>query len=280
MTTNSSLYNYLEDLNKLKKEYEDKIANLKNTIVNFEFQKLNLSKQILKLKASINQLQENNKMSEEEKELIKKEIIEGNLRFVVTICKRYQNLGIDFSDLISEGNIGLMKAFDKFDWNRDIRFISYSKWWVMQSVLQSLNDNSRTVRVPVNIIQEYQKVKNQINILENGLSENHIAKQVCLDEISVDKDVNLKLVDDGTFNFSDSELSSEYIIGRKLMKILDSLDERKQTIIKYYFGIGCEKKNLDLIGSELGLTKERIRQIKDTAIREIRHQSAGLFDFM
>jgi RNA polymerase primary sigma factor len=226
------------------------------------------------------QMMRNPDTTDYQKELIKKEIIEGNLRFVVTICKRYQNLGIDFSDLISEGNIGLMKAFDKFDWNRDIRFISYSKWWVMQSVLQSLNDNSRTVRVPVNIIQEYQKVKNQINILENGPSEKHIAKQVCLDEISVDKDVNLKLVDDGTFNFSDSELSSEYIIGRKLMKILDSLDERKQTIIKYYFGIGCEKKNLDLIGSELGLTKERIRQIKDTAIREIRHQSSGLFDFM
>ena len=85
---------------------------------------------------------------------VHKELLEGNLRFVITVAKQYQNQGLDLADLIAEGNLGLMKAIKNFDWNKDLRFISYAVWWVKQSILQSLNDNARTIRLPVNVVQD------------------------------------------------------------------------------------------------------------------------------
>ena len=112
-----------------------------------------------------------NDCTEREKELIQKEMLEGNLRFVITVAKQYQNQGIDLSDLIAEGNFGLMKAIKNFDWTKKNRFISYAVWWIKQSILQSLNDNSRTIRLPVNVVQDMQKEK-KLNEKTNGeLSE-------------------------------------------------------------------------------------------------------------
>ena len=91
-------------------------------------------------------------ITESEKEEIKKELLEGNLRFVITVSKQYQNQGLDLPDLIAEGNLGLMKAIQNFDWSKKLRFISYAVWWVKQSILQSLNENARTIRLPVNVV--------------------------------------------------------------------------------------------------------------------------------
>ena len=92
-------------------------------------------------------------VTEQEKKTIQRELLEGNLRFVITVSKQYQNQGLDLSDLIAEGNYGLMKAIDNFDWSKGLRFISYAVWWVRQSILQSLNENARTIRLPVNVVQ-------------------------------------------------------------------------------------------------------------------------------
>lgn len=97
-----------------------------------------------------------------EKNKIEKEILEGNLRFVITVAKQYQNQGLDFPDLIAEGNLGLMKTIQSFDWNKDLRFISYAVWWVKQSILQSLNDNGRTIRLPVNVVQDLHRAKKEV----------------------------------------------------------------------------------------------------------------------
>ena len=101
-------------------------------------------------------------LSDIEIENINQELLEGNLRFVITIAKQYQNQGLDLADLIAEGNLGLMKAIKNFDWTKKLRFISYAVWWVKQSILQSLNDNSRTIRLPVNVVQDLYKEKKEI----------------------------------------------------------------------------------------------------------------------
>jgi RNA polymerase primary sigma factor len=94
---------------------------------------------------------------------VHKELLEGNLRFVITVAKQYQNQGLDLADLIAEGNLGLMKAIKNFDWNKDLRFISYAVWWVKQSILQSLNDNARTIRLPVNVVQDLHRAKKELD---------------------------------------------------------------------------------------------------------------------
>ena len=108
------------------------------------------------------------KLSKFEIEQIKQEILEGNLRFVITVSKQYQNQGLDLPDLIAEGNYGLLKAIENFDWSKKLRFISYAVWWVKQSILQSLNENARTIRLPVNVVQELHRAKKEV---EKGLSQ-------------------------------------------------------------------------------------------------------------
>ena len=101
-------------------------------------------------------------LTDAQRDKVHKELLEGNLRFVITVAKQYQNQGLDFPDLIAEGNFGLMKAIKNFDWHKDLRFISYAVWWVKQSILQSLNDNARTIRLPVNVVQDLHRAKKAI----------------------------------------------------------------------------------------------------------------------
>ena len=103
-------------------------------------------------------------ITETEKKEIHRELLEGNLRFVITVSKQYQNQGLDLSDLIAEGNYGLMKAIENFDWSKKLRFISYAVWWVRQSILQSLNENARTIRLPVNVVQELHRAKKDMDV--------------------------------------------------------------------------------------------------------------------
>ena len=110
----------------------------------------------------LSRLMQSNTLSDKQIDSIKKELLEGNLRFVITVAKQYQNQGLDFPDLVAEGNIGLMKALNNFDWTKNLRFISYAVWWIRQSILQSLNENSRTIRIPVNVVQDLQKEKKRV----------------------------------------------------------------------------------------------------------------------
>ena len=113
-------------------------------------------------------------ITKSEKDKIQKELLEGNLRFVITVSKQYQNQGLDLSDLIAEGNYGLMKAIENFDWTKRLRFISYAVWWVRQSILQSLNENARTIRLPVNVVQELHRAKKDMEVAGVELPEKFV----------------------------------------------------------------------------------------------------------
>ena len=107
----------------------------------------------------LSKLMKTGELSEAQQARVYEELVKGNLRFVITVAKQYQNQGLDLPDLINEGNLGLMKAIKNFDWGKDLRFISYAVWWVKQSILQSLNDNARTIRLPVNVVQDLDRAK-------------------------------------------------------------------------------------------------------------------------
>ncbi len=118
------------------------------------------------------------KLTLREKQEIQKELVEGNLRFVITVSKQYQNQGLDLPDLIAEGNYGLLKAIENFDWSKKLRFISYAVWWVRQSILQSLNENARTIRLPVNVVQELHKAKKDLDLTGTNYNKTTIMPKV------------------------------------------------------------------------------------------------------
>jgi RNA polymerase primary sigma factor len=119
-----------------------------------------------------------------EKNQIEQELLIGNLRFVITVAKQYQNQGLELSDLIAEGNLGLLKAVENFDWTKQLRFISYAVWWVRQSILQSLNENARTIRLPVNVVQDLQKAKKELENAKKLLKRNKIPTKLMTTETS------------------------------------------------------------------------------------------------
>ncbi len=171
------------------------------------------------------------KISLKEKEEIKKEILEGNLRFVITVSKQYQNQGLDLPDLIAEGNYGLMKAIENFDWSKKLRFISYAVWWIRQSILQSLNENARTIRLPVNVVQELHKAKKELDKNGTELPEKFITlpSMVNLDNPFNDEgDTLLDVVPNPNAELADAGLSSDETLKDKLLALLDVLDEREK----------------------------------------------------
>ena len=119
----------------------------------------------------LSKLMKTGELTESQISKVYEELVKGNLRFVITVAKQYQNQGLDLPDLINEGNLGLMKAIKNFDWGKDLRFISYAVWWVKQSILQSLNDNARTIRLPVNVVQDLHKAKKEIENNGGKLSD-------------------------------------------------------------------------------------------------------------
>ena len=222
-------------------------------------------------------------ITELEKKQIQQELLEGNLRFVITVSKQYQNQGLDLCDLISEGNYGLMKAIDNFDWTKKLRFISYAVWWVRQSILQSLNENARTIRLPVNVVQEMQKEKKAV---DNGLAELS-DKFACLPSmVDLDRSINEDgdtlldiIINPDAFN-PDSVFETKDLLKTKLMDTLNILDDRERIIIEDYFGLVGNTRTLEDIGGDFNLTKERVRQIKEKALRKLRDQSLELFDYI
>jgi len=225
------------------------------------------------------------------------QLIFGNIKFVVKIAKQYQGRGLSLSDLISEGNCGLIKAATKYDHTKGHRFISYAVWWIRQSITQSLNDNSRTIRLPINLINKLILTKKNLNKFEfqneRAASFGDIIDDsgelytglyndvdcISLDKPSDDDDCQLSelIASDVTDEFE--ILSKDVRIKSELENIFSVLDEREIDIIKCYFGIDTdhEPMTLDGIGDKYKLTKERIRQIKDKAIRKLRHNADGLF---
>lgn len=217
------------------------------------------------------------------------ELVNANLRFVIKVAKDYQNKGVSVADLINEGNYGLTVAAHKFDHTKGFRFISYAIWWIRQSILLCLNENSRTVRLPGNIINKLSKIKKEIDSFEkenHRLPSEHEVEQIqipnctSLNEfINDDNDELVNIIEDNMFKSPDVLEDEEEELKRKEMKrAMHNLSDREIKIINHYFGIDGEPMTLEIIGEEVGLTKERVRQIKESAIRKVRNNLGGIFD--
>ena len=225
-------------------------------------------------------------------------LVNANLKFVVSIAKDYQNQGLPLSDLISEGNYGLLKAATRFDHTRGFRFISYAVWWIKQSIIQSLNENARTVRLPANVINRLSQLKKEIERFEFENEREPIYGEI-LDEnnqpvelfthpkcSSLNETINEdgdQLIDIIVVN--DDETEKFFIDNRikdELTRTLSVLEERERNIIECYFGINtdCEPMTLEAIGEKYNLTKERIRQIKEKAVRKLRHNAHSLYSLI
>ena len=227
-------------------------------------------------------------------------LIKSNLKFVISIAKEYQGQGLTLSDLINEGNLGLIKAATRFDHTRGFRFISYAVWWVRQSIIQSINDNSRTIRYPSNVInkisstkKEYEKFElehdRQADFMdfydkENIVNFNILPKTSSLNNVINEEGTEAyELLVDNDINVDDIMGETETIVKEELNKILNLLSDREQEIIKSYYGIDVDLEGgmtLEVIGEKYNLTKERIRQIKEKALRKLRHNAHNLFDII
>lgn len=222
-------------------------------------------------------------ITKDEIKKIHKELLEGNLRFVITVAKQYQNQGLDFPDLIAEGNLGLMKAIENFDWSKKLRFISYAVWWVRQSILQSLNENARTIRLPVNVVQELHKAKKE---LERGGMElpdkfANLPYTINLDNpLNEEGDTLVDILNNPNAEAPDAGLSTEDTLKDKLLSMLDTLDDREKSIIQDYFGLSGSTRTLEDIGNDFNLTKERVRQIKEKSLRKLRNETSVLFEYL
>jgi len=222
-------------------------------------------------------------ITEVQRDAIHQELLQGNLRFVITVAKQYQNQGLPLGDLIAEGNLGLMKAIKNFDWTKKLRFISYAVWWIKQSIIQSLNENSRTIRLPVNVVQEMHRAKKEAQKTNKELDEKFttLPKVIDLDmNINEDGDTLVDLIENIDAVQPDEGFNTADLLKQKMIEIMGVLDDREKSIIMDYFGMTGVPRTLEDIGTDFSLTKERVRQIKEKALRKLRNESSDLFDYM
>jgi len=222
----------------------------------------------------------------------------ANLRFVVSVAKQYQNQGLSLPDLINEGNLGLIKAAEKFDETRGFKFISYAVWWIRQSILQALAEQSRIVRLPLNQVGSLNKInkalsqfeqKNErspsneelsemIDIPQDKISDTLrvSGRHVSVDAPFVEGEDNslLDVIPNDDSPMADRGLVNESL-STEIERSLQILTTREREIIKSFFGIGCQEMTLEEIGERLDLTRERVRQIKEKAIRKLKKTSAS-----
>lgn len=227
-------------------------------------------------------------------ERAKEKLIKANLRFVVSVAKQYQHQGLSLTDLIDEGNIGLVKAAEKFDETRGFKFISYAVWWIRQSILQAIAEQSRIVRLPLNQVSAISKINQVTNefiqqhnrrpsIRElselTGIDESRIRQSQNADNHHMSIDAPFSDDDDnsmadmlsgGEDSRTDRSVDFESMSDDLKAVLKKTLKDREITIVTECFGIGCHEKGLEEIGTEMGLTRERVRQIREKAIEKIR----------
>lgn len=227
-------------------------------------------------------------------------LTKANLRFVVSVAKQYQNQGLSLSDLINEGNLGLIKAAEKFDETRGFKFISYAVWWIRQSILQAISEQSRIVRLPLNQVGSVNKINREINrfeqLNERRPSVDEIAEKVDLPQEKIDEAMNINghqiSVDapfvEGEDNSlldvmanNDAPMADNLLVEESLRSeiqtALNALNERERNVLEASYGINQPELTLEEIGSKFGLTRERVRQIKEKAIRKLRNSKTNKF---
>ncbi len=229
-----------------------------------------------------------------EGERAKDKLVKANLRFVVSVAKQYQHQGLGLTDLIDEGNIGLVKAAEKFDETRGFKFISYAVWWIRQSILQAIAEQSRIVRLPLNQVGALSKINAEIAKFEQ---QNHrrpsvheLSDLTNIDETKIEQTIkadNHHMSIDAPFQEDDDNSMADVLasgedsradkhvdyesMSRELETVLRNvLKDREITIVRECFGIGCNEKGLEEIGDQLGLTRERVRQIREKSIVKLR----------
>ncbi len=226
-------------------------------------------------------------------------LVSANLRFVVSVAKQYQNQGLGLPDLIDEGNLGLIKAAQKFDETRGFKFISYAVWWIRQSILQALAEQARIVRLPLNQVGSLNKIGKALSRFEQEHERRPSAEelaeelQVPVEKISDTMKVSSRHVSvdapfvDGEDNslldvlpnddspMADSTLNQESL-SKEVARALEQLNPRERDILRMFFGIGCQEMTLEEIGAKFDLTRERVRQIKEKAIRRLKGQKSKL----
>lgn len=225
-------------------------------------------------------------------------LTKANLRFVVSVAKQYQNQGLSLSDLINEGNLGLIKAAQRFDETRGFKFISYAVWWIRQSILQALAEQSRIVRLPLNKVGSLNKINKAFSELEQTFEREPspeelaemleittdevettlgvAARHVSMDAPFIEGEDNslLDVLENNSMPGTDTHLEYADSLRREIERSLGTLTDRQCDVIKLYFGIGVEHPmSLEDIGDKFGLTRERVRQIKDKAINKLRATS-------
>ncbi len=225
-------------------------------------------------------------------------IISHNLRFVVSVAKKYQNMGLSLSDLINEGNIGLMKAAQRFDISKGFKFISYAVWWIRQSILQALNDKGRKIRLPLNVTGNIYKVRAKMLDIHQReerdasveelaeateLSEETVKK--CIENYARCKSLDMPLAEESTATLGDMladdslhspdhQLSVVETQKTEVQRLLSKLPEREATVVSMFFGIDRgHAASLSDIADEVGISRERVRQIKDKALSKLRSKA-------
>ena len=217
----------------------------------------------------------------------------ANLRFVVSVAKQYQNQGMSLADLINEGNLGLLKAAERFDETRGFKFISYAVWWIRQSILQAISEQSRIVRLPLNQVGSYNKINREISkfeqINERRPSLEEIAESIDLPTEKIDEAMSISShhvsVDAPFAEGEDSSLLDVLVnedipttdkelvvesLKKEIRNALNILSDRERKVIEDSYGIGGQELTLEEIGTKYGLSRERVRQIKEKAIRKLR----------
>ena len=229
-----------------------------------------------------------------EGERAKEKLVMANLRFVVSVAKQYQHQGLSLTDLIDEGNIGLVKAAEKFDETRGFKFISYAVWWIHQSILQAIAEQSRIVRLPLNQVGALSKINSEISKFEQKNqrrpSVSELAKLTDMDESKLDQTIkadNHHMSIDAPFQEDEENSMADVLssgedsradkqvdyesMSQELQTVLRNvLKDREIQIVTQCFGIGCHEKGLEEIGDQLGLTRERVRQIREKSIVKLR----------